>query len=57
MSETNKLPELFGSMVFNEQTMKERLSATSYGAWKRCVTDGAALDLSTANEIAQAMKQ
>ena len=57
MSEPNKLPELFGSMVFNEPTMKERLSATSYGAWKRCVTDGAALDLSTANEIAQAMKQ
>ena len=57
MSERNKLPELFGSMVFNEQTMKERLSSSSYGAWKRCVTDGAELDLSTANEIAQAMKQ
>ena len=57
MSDTRKLPELFGSMVFDEQTMKERLSAASYGAWKHCVTNGAALDLSTANEIAQAMKQ
>lgn len=57
MSDTRKLPELFGSMVFDEQTMKERLSAASYGAWKRCVTGGTALDLSTANEIAQAMKQ
>ncbi|MBQ7681242.1 MAG: glutamine synthetase III, partial [Oscillibacter sp.] len=57
MSDARKLPELFGSMVFNEQTMKERLSAASYGAWKRCVTGGTPLDLSTANEIAQAMKQ
>ena len=52
-----KLPELFGSQVFNEVAMKERLSDACYQAWKRCVTDGAALELSTANEIAQAMKQ
>ena len=51
-----KLPELFGSRVFNEETMKERLSDACYQAWKRCVTDGAALELSTANEIAGAMK-
>ena len=51
-----KLPELFGSQVFNEVTMKERLSDACYQAWKRCVTDGAALELSTANEIAGAMK-
>ena len=57
MRETKKLPELFGSMVFNEETMKERLSAASYNAWKKCVTEGTALDLSTANEIAEAMKQ
>ena len=57
MSTTTKLSELFGSMVFNEVTMKERLSSASYGAWKKCVTDGTPLDLSTANEIAQAMKQ
>ena len=57
MSTTMKLPELFGSMVFNEETMKERLSSASYGAWKTCVTDGTPLDISTANEIAEAMKQ
>ena len=57
MSATTKLPELFGSMVFNEETMKERLSPASYGAWKKCITDGTSLDLSTANEIAEAMKQ
>ena len=57
MSATQKLPERFGSMVFNEETMKERLSSASYGSWKKCITDGTALDLSTANEIAEAMKQ
>ncbi|WP_298016963.1 glutamine synthetase III [uncultured Dysosmobacter sp.] len=57
MSTPAKLPELFGSMVFNEETMKERLSAASYGAWKKCVTEGTSLDISTANEIAEAMKQ
>ncbi len=57
MSTSAKLPELFGSMVFNEETMKERLSNASYTAWKKCVTDGGPLDLFIANEIAEAMKQ
>lgn len=57
METPTKLPELFGSMVFNEETMKERLSTASYKAWKQCITDGTALELSTANEIAEAMKQ
>ena len=57
MSTTLKLPELFGSMVFNEETMKERLSTASYKAWKKCIVDGTSLDISTANEIAEAMKQ
>ena len=52
-----KMPELFGSMVFNEETMKEELSEASFTAWKECVTEGKTLDLSTANEIAEAMKQ
>ena len=55
MSTPTKLPELFGSLVFNEETMKERLSSASYGAWKKCVTEGTSLDIGTANEIAEAM--
>lgn len=51
------LPELFGSYVFNEETMKERLSSASFKAWKQCITDGSPLEISTANEIAEAMKQ
>ncbi len=57
MTTTTKLPERFGCMVFNEETMKERLSSASYGAWMKSVTEGTPLDLSTANEIAEAMKQ
>ena len=54
--EDRKLPELFGSCVFNEATMKERLSRASYQAWKACVNDGAPLEIAAANEIADAMK-
>ena len=57
MSTSVKLSDRFGRLVFNEEAMKERLSADSDGAWKKCITDGTALDLSTANEIADAMKQ
>ncbi len=57
MKEATQLPELFGSMVFNEETMKERLSSVSFKAWKKCVTEGIPLELNTANEIAEAMKQ
>ncbi|MCR4763347.1 MAG: glutamine synthetase III [Lachnospiraceae bacterium] len=53
----NTMQELFGSMVFNEERMKERLSPMAYNAWKECVVEGNSLDLSTANEIAEAMKQ
>ena len=49
--------EVFGSMVFNEERMKERLSPMAYGSWKKCITEGNSLDLATANEIAEAMKQ
>ena len=55
IEETRRLPELFGSMVFHEQTMKERLSPSCYKEWKKAVSDGTPLDISTANEIAEAM--
>ena len=56
-SDPGKFPELFGSMVFNEETMKKRLSPSCYKQWKQSVSDGTPLDISTANEIAEAMKQ
>ena len=57
MEQTTRLPELFGSMLFGEKTMKERLSKATFKAWKKSVTSGSQLELSAANEIAEAMKQ
>ena len=54
---SGNFPGLFGSMVFNEETMKKRLSPSCYRQWKQSVSDGTPLEISTANEIAEAMKQ
>ena len=56
MSAPANLSALFGSMVFNEDTMLQRLSPASYQAWKKCITDDTSLDLSIANEIADYME-
>ena len=57
MNEIFDVPALFGSDVFNESTMRERLSAETYRVWKQCIENGRALDPSVADEIAEAMKQ
>ena len=56
MSDILNVPEIFGSDVFNEATMKQRLPSDVYLAWKHCVTTGSQLTLEVANEIAEAMK-
>ena len=50
------VPELFGSDVFNEATMKQRLPESVYHIWKNCIATGSQLPLDAANEIAEAMK-
>ena len=56
MSLLKNVPEIFGSDVFNESVMKQRLSPEIYSAWKQCIETSTALELSAANEIAEAMK-
>ena len=51
------LTEIYGSMVFDEVTMQERLSAKTFAAWKECVRDGKTLGIDAAEEMAEAMKQ
>ncbi len=51
-----KVPEYFGSMVFNDKVMQERLPKATYKALKKTVENGEALDLSVANVVANAMK-
>ncbi|MEM1484652.1 glutamine synthetase III [Oscillospiraceae bacterium PP1C4] len=52
----NHVPSIFGSMVFNDATMKERLPKETYKALKRTVQNGKALDITVANVVANAMK-
>ena len=52
----SKVPEIFGSMVFNDQKMQERLPKSTYKALKKTIQDGEPLDLSVANVVATAMK-
>ncbi len=57
MSQIINVPEIFGSDVFNESVMKQRLRPDVYNAWKLCIANGTSLDISVANEIAESMKQ
>ncbi len=50
------VPKMFGSMVFNETVMKDRLPAATFKAFKKAVFLGEPLDLAIANIIANAMK-
>ena len=56
MGDFLNVPEIFGSDVFNEATMQQRLPEHIYNAWKNCVTTGSQLPLDVANEIAEGMK-
>ncbi len=51
-----RIPDIFGSMVFTEEKMRQRLSADVYQAWQQCQVQGKSLDRSIADEIACAMK-
>ena len=49
------IPELFGSMVFDDKVMRARLSADVYHSLKDTIRKGKKLDLSVANAVADAM--
>ena len=53
---TKRIPEFFGCMVFNEDKMRQRLSADAYEAWQQGMTHGTPLPRSIADQIAAAMK-
>ncbi len=50
------ISEIFGSMVFNDETMKERLPKETYGALRNTIQNGERLELNVANVVANAMK-
>jgi glutamine synthetase len=50
------VPELFGSLVFNDKVMKERLPKNIYKALKKTINEGEPLTLEVADVVANAMK-
>ena len=50
------IPSMFGVNVFNETAMAKYVSCDAVVAWKQCLKDGTSLQLDTANEIAEGMK-
>ena len=48
--------EIYGSLVFNEHVMKERLPSATYKSLKATLQRGAALDLDLANVVASVMR-
>ena len=49
--------EIYGSMVFNEHVMKERLPKETYKSLVKTVREGKPLDIEVANVVAHAMKE
>lgn len=54
---TNTIPELYGSLVFNDKVMRERLPKDTYKALRKTIQSGTHLELDVANTIAAAMKE
>ncbi len=50
------LTEIFGSMVFNDRTMKMRLPKETYKALQKTIKDGRHLDINIAHVVANSMK-
>ena len=50
------IPGMFGSLVFNEDVMKERLPRETYKAMKKTLRDGKRMSIEVANVVANAMK-
>lgn len=54
---TNTIPELYGSLVFNNKVMRERLPKDTYKALRKTIQSGTHLELDVANTVAAAMKE
>ena len=58
MKEVSKtIPELYGSLVFNDKVMRERLPKDTYKALHKTIQNGTHLELDVANTVAAAMKE
>ena len=53
----DKVSEEYGSLLFTDAVMQERLPKPTYKELRQVIDDGAPLDLDIANEVAHAMKE
>ncbi|MGN8630826.1 glutamine synthetase III family protein [Blautia sp. HCP3S3_G3] len=51
------IPELYGSLVFNDKIMRTKLPKDMYKALKKTIENGTHLELDVANSVAVAMKE
>ena len=51
------IPELYGSLVFNDKIMREKLPKDMYKALKKTIENGTHLELDVSNSVAVAMKE
>ena len=54
---STNVSEIYGSMVFNEHVMAERLPSVTYKALMRTIEKGEPLDIEVANVVAHSMKE
>ena len=52
-----KIPELYGSLVFNNKIMREKLPKDVYKALRKTIENNTHLELDVANAVATAMKE
>ena len=52
-----RIPEIYGSLVFNVKIMREKLPKDMYKALKKTIENGTHLELDVANSVAVAMKE
>ena len=53
----HSIPEIYGSLVFNDKSMREKLPKDMYKALKKTIENGTHLELDVANSVAVAMKE
>ena len=53
----HSIPEIYGSLVFNDKIMREKLPKDMYRALKKTIENGTHLELDVANSVAVAMKE
>ncbi|MDE6713070.1 MAG: glutamine synthetase III [Lachnospiraceae bacterium] len=54
---TQEIPSLYGSLVFNDKVMRNKLPKDMYKALRKTIENGTHLELDVANSVAVAMKE